>query len=309
MPSFRNIVLFSECDESTLNQAAELARTARGRLTVLQVVKPLPHASRELRIGDRDVDVERLLVRDSTAALKSRIAPLRKRGIRATARVRVGNASLEIIRDVIANRRDLVIMTAEGKGRLRERLFGSTSQRLLRACPRPVWIRKPARRGGFGRLLAAVDPDPDDATRTALNTTILRLSAALAVSAGAEFHVVHAWGLIGEAMMRFGAGISETELRDLTRRERELHLRLTRELLAAASVAPTRLHMVKGAAERVVPSLVQSEQIDLLVMGTVGRTGIAGFIIGNTAEQILDEVDCSVLAVKPEGFVSPVKLT
>jgi len=41
-------------------------------------------------------------------------------------------------------------------------------------------------------------------------------------------------------------------------------------------------------------------------MGTVGRTGIQGFFIGNTAEEILNQVECSVLAVKPPGFQTPV---
>ena len=45
-----------------------------------------------------------------------------------------------------------------------------------------------------------------------------------------------------------------------------------------------------------------------MVMGTVCRTGVAGFFIGNTAENVLHQVNCSVLAVKPQGFVSPVKL-
>jgi nucleotide-binding universal stress UspA family protein len=40
----------------------------------------------------------------------------------------------------------------------------------------------------------------------------------------------------------------------------------------------------------------------------VGRTGIPGFLIGNTAEQVLSEVTCSVLALKPRGFVSPVTI-
>ena len=47
---------------------------------------------------------------------------------------------------------------------------------------------------------------------------------------------------------------------------------------------------------------------DLLVMGTIARTGIAGFIVGNTAERLLPRIPCSVLAIKPEGFVSPVTL-
>ncbi len=56
------------------------------------------------------------------------------------------------------------------------------------------------------------------------------------------------------------------------------------------------------------PELVRREGIDLLVMGTVCRTGVAGFFIGNTAETVLAQVDCSVLSVKPEGFLSPVTL-
>jgi len=46
---------------------------------------------------------------------------------------------------------------------------------------------------------------------------------------------------------------------------------------------------------------------DLVVMGTVGRSGIAGLFIGNTAEMVLEQVQCSVLAIKPPGFVSPVE--
>ncbi len=45
---------------------------------------------------------------------------------------------------------------------------------------------------------------------------------------------------------------------------------------------------------------------DLIVMGTVGRVGIPGLLIGNTAERILGDMSCSVLAVKPQGFVAPV---
>jgi universal stress protein E len=43
-------------------------------------------------------------------------------------------------------------------------------------------------------------------------------------------------------------------------------------------------------------------------METVGRTGIPGLLMGNTAETILQQVNCSVLAIKPPGFVTPVTL-
>jgi nucleotide-binding universal stress UspA family protein len=65
--------------------------------------------------------------------------------------------------------------------------------------------------------------------------------------------------------------------------------------------------MLRGEAKKVIPKLVGKLKADLVVMGTVARTGIPGFIIGNTAEAILNQLQCSVLAIKPSGFVSPVK--
>ena len=66
------------------------------------------------------------------------------------------------------------------------------------------------------------------------------------------------------------------------------------------------VHLVKGDGH-VIPKLAHQQQIDLIVMGTVCRTGIAGVFIGNTAESILPAGGYrSVLTVKPDGFVSPV---
>lgn len=43
-------------------------------------------------------------------------------------------------------------------------------------------------------------------------------------------------------------------------------------------------------------------------MGTMNRTGVAGALVGNTAEKTLRQVACSALAVKPDGFVTSVRL-
>ena len=77
-------------------------------------------------------------------------------------------------------------------------------------------------------------------------------------------------------------------------------------LLKRHSVTDCKVHLPKGNAVDAIARLVRRDGIDVLVMGTVCRTGIPGFIIGNTAERVLDLVDCSVLVLKPEGFVSPV---
>ncbi len=80
------------------------------------------------------------------------------------------------------------------------------------------------------------------------------------------------------------------------------------ELLAGDTLEGLRhrIHLLEGEPRVRIPELAQQERIDLIVMGTVCRTGIPGFLIGNTAESVLQQVNASVLTVKPEGFVTPV---
>src|SRR5690606_35628255 len=68
-----------------------------------------------------------------------------------------------------------------------------------------------------------------------------------------------------------------------------------------------QVHHLRGCADKMIPQYVADNNIDILVMGTVARTGISGFVIGNTAENIVQKLGCSLLALKPNGFISPVK--
>jgi universal stress protein E len=55
----------------------------------------------------------------------------------------------------------------------------------------------------------------------------------------------------------------------------------------------------------VINNLAAKKQVDLILMGTVCRTGMTDFFIGNRVENVLQQVVYSMLTVKPEGFVSP----
>jgi universal stress protein E len=67
------------------------------------------------------------------------------------------------------------------------------------------------------------------------------------------------------------------------------------------------IQLVEGEPERAISQFVDKNGVDLVVMGTVARSGIAGLVMGNTAERVLQRLRGSVLAIKPPGFVSPVE--
>jgi universal stress protein E len=45
----------------------------------------------------------------------------------------------------------------------------------------------------------------------------------------------------------------------------------------------------------------------LIVIGTADKSAIAGLLMGSTAENIIEKTQTSLLAIKPEGFISPIK--
>ncbi|MGD9715399.1 MAG: universal stress protein, partial [Thermomicrobiales bacterium] len=64
-------------------------------------------------------------------------------------------------------------------------------------------------------------------------------------------------------------------------------------------------HLSWGTPWKEVGRLAQHLGIDLIALGTIGRSGVKGLLLGNTAERVLDTCHCSILTVKPDGFVSP----
>ena len=68
-------------------------------------------------------------------------------------------------------------------------------------------------------------------------------------------------------------------------------------------------HFGIAAPTEAITACVDGHHADLLVMGSVGRGGFTGLLMGNTAERLLGRVDCSVLVVKPDGFTCPVGIT
>ncbi len=213
------------------------------------------------------------------------------------------------MRAVQQNGYDLVIKMAQLSTGLAPALFGSTDMHLLRKCPCPVWIDRPAQESTYQRVLAAVDPFDDESGD--LQRLILDLATSLAGRDQAALEVVHAWQLPGESILSNGRGrISRTEL-DLLLEDREKHHRQALDASAFSlwteQPKPDNVHLLKGRPAQIISACASEREADLIVMGTLGRAGIPGLIIGNTAEDVLRETQTAVLAVKPGGFVSPIE--
>ncbi|MCG8354550.1 MAG: universal stress protein [Kiloniellales bacterium] len=320
MKRFKNILYVADPCEAVpaaFRQAIGLAERNRARLTVILVTEGLPpYLSRMAPERLRNVRTAEL-----QAAL-DRLAASAAGRVEVETKVVEGKAFLEIVREVLRNGRDLVVKSADSDQGAMGWLFGSTDMHLLRKCPCPVWLIKPSELQAIRRVMACVDFDdldsPDADAGEPLNRMILELAGSLAFVESSALHVVHASEAIGEGLLRSArAEIDDEEVDsyvDAVFRQHRLWLdrllRKARQWIGPETYDAVKLrtHVPKGRAAEAIPTLARDLSIDLIVMGTVARSGIPGLIIGNTAESVLSQIRCSVLAVKPPDFVTPVTL-
>lgn len=320
MKSFRNIlcvVANTTQGEPSLLRAVALAEANQARLTVITVL-PLARATFGMPATQRAAeDLEQSLKREHLRELELLTAPHADR-VAVTHDVLFGTGFLEVIRLVLAQGHDLLVKTAENPSFV-QRLFGSNDMQLLRECPCPVWLTHPEEKADYESIVAAVDFDTDvpGEHEAELNAQIIELASAVALSDPADLHLLHVWDAPAEMMLRHwssnpvvdGASYAQA-VRSASEKGMQQLATALRSLLgdeAYEYLAPD-FHLVRGSPSTMIPTMAHQLDADLVVMGTVGRTGIAGLFIGNTAEMVLEQVQCSVLAVKPPGFVSPVRL-
>ena len=294
---------------STLRSAVELADGSGARLMVLDVVPPVPRLRRRIEVEGRVIDIEDALVSDREVRLQHMVEAV-QRGSEIDVKVVVGEPVVEVIRYVLEHENDLVIVGGKQVQKWETPEFGRGVMHLLRNCPVPVWVMRPLQSETF-RVLALVDPDQEDPVRDSLNDLVLEFATSLVLREGGELHVGHAWEMEGEAAFRSSSWVGlPAEMVDVMVESVEASHREQLDMVMHRHRVPdvgATVHMVAGDAGAVLPRLAEGLEIGLIVMGTVARTGLSGWIMGNTAESILRSVSCSVLAVKPAGFVTPVK--
>ncbi len=295
MRRFENIVVgveltldghVAESSRVAARSAAWLARETGAALTLL-------HSTWADIYADGDV-IRPGVGPEASRALEEFAASHTSDGVAAELVLVTGRAWVELIRRVQAGDSDFVVVGQQpGVGRP----FGSNARKLMRKCPAPVWVVKPESEVAKRAILAATDLTP-------VGDTAVELAASFAVAHACALHVVHAWQtpmelqLSKESSSAIQAGLAELQA--------TTEQRVRASLAALEFAGEPVLHVARDSPSRLIRRVVAEVGADLVVMGSLSRKGVAGLLMGSTAERMLERIDCSVVSIKPEGFVSPV---
>ena len=162
--------------------------------------------------------------------------------------------------------------------------------------------------------MVAIDIDLNDTVKKNVNQKCMDVAQNLIKSSTepCELIIAHCWSLANEKYLReIASNITSNQVDEMANRERSFHAEWFEAFCKKyEDLDLSEAYFIKGDPEEEIPALVVDDKIDVLVMGTVNTTQTAGLFISSRAETILDATTtCSVLTVKPDGFVSPISAT
>jgi universal stress protein E len=292
--------------DSLLHKAASLAKVHGAAVRLVHVVA-IPHDP-VMRSGLRVRQTVEQLVANAKQRL-ARIARLHVlRGVATSVDVIWDYpASDALVRHVLKCRPELLLLNSHRHGRFARMWLSNTDWDLIRNCPCPVWFSK--RSGALrGKVVAAVDPLHTHAKPADVDMIIVR--SAIFAAGGDVNQVVLLHAYPSRPDQAVTAGVVEaywlSPSAATLRTYKEQLLRAIDRQVGSFGVPPANRVVLAGDRLSQIPRFAKKYRAGLVVMGAVSRSGLGRLFIGNTAERVIDSIECDVLVVKPRGFRTPV---
>ncbi len=299
----RAIVIYdlNQKSQPAVVRAIQLAKTFSLDLLIIAVVFDSTYEVYSLLDNSQHETLKQNLIQTTENNLRDICEGIEKQGINCQQKVIWGRRADEIISELSAkDNTEIVIKGTRPHSTFKSIFFTPIDWNLLRHCPTPVLLVKQKDWFKRGVILVAVDSTSGDPSHQELNRNLLNHAKNIAKATDKLVHVINVYPVpILEVPVEFSA-VNYVELQQ---QSKEFHQRQTRELLIDFDIPQSQQHVVAGLPEEMIAEKVEQLDAHLLIIGTVGRSGLTAAVIGNTAEHTVDKVSCDVLALKPQQYI------
>ena len=154
---------------------------------------------------------------------------------------------------------------------------------------------KPGKR--FRRVLVATD-------LTSASTPAVKRAIGLATENGAELILAHAYQPPNVVLEGYVPPATYDSWDESIRSDARKKLQPYLDEAKKAGV-PVRVLILTGAPEEAIIGAARDCGVDLVVMGTHGRTGVPRFFLGSVASRVISKATCPVMTVHAENSQEP----
>ncbi|MCY7293871.1 universal stress protein UspE [Alteromonas sp. a30] len=291
--------------QKSLDRAIELAQKTNGNITAF------------LSIYDFSYDLTTMLSLDERETMKQALLDDKVEWVTNLIAAKKGDNNLEIDIKVVWHNRpyesiiiesiqgnyDLIVKGTHKHDTLKSVIFTPTDWHLMRKAPTSVLLVKEHDWPINGQVLAAVNVGTEDDAHRQLNDKVTKVAHEMANVLQANVHLVNSYP---GTPVNIAIEIPEFDPQGYNESVKNYHNKSMTEHAQQFQVALENCHVKEGLPEDVIPNVAKEIDAELVIIGTIGRHGISAALIGNTAEHVIDMLDCDILALKPDGFESPV---
>jgi nucleotide-binding universal stress UspA family protein len=227
---------------------------------------------------------------------------MRDWGARVTTRIVWGTPPYEaILAAAHAWRADLIVVGAHDPETFHARLT-DTDWQLMRRVRCPLLVVKGSSFDGYPTILAAVDPLHAHDEPYGLDRAVLDAGRCFAHAFGSTLRAVYAYP--GRAAFELASAV-EVAPGVLYGAENveQVHRRAVNELVAEYGIAASEVDLVEGDPAESLIEVAARRHAGLVVVGTAQRRGMAGAVLGNTAEFVAPELSCDMLIVPTPAVI------
>jgi universal stress protein E len=306
MTSFNRILVVldpSTDEQKALKRAVELAVKTGATITALMITYDFSYEMTTMLSIDERHLMRDAVLKEQQVIIDEFIEPYKEQVSQIHSEIIWHNRPYEaIVKAVLNNNYDIVIKATHEHPLLKSIIFTPTDWHLLRKCPVPLLLVKEHQWLPSSKVIAAINASSDEAEHSSLNKIIISHAIQMASMLLSEAILVNSYP---GTPVSLSVEIPEFDPSSYTEAIKKHHTEAVQRYAKEFGFSEEQCIVEEGLAEDVIPLLADKLDADLVVLGTVGRTGLSAALIGNTAEQMLDSINCDVLALKPEGYVSP----
>jgi nucleotide-binding universal stress UspA family protein len=182
------------------------------------------------------------------------------------------DAADAIVDDAVEKRVDMIVIGRHGRKGVAKALMGETAAKVITHAPCKVLVVPKAAQIEYRNILVATDGSPH---------AIAALNEAIAIAKRCGSHII-ALSAMRDESERAEAVKFSTEAAEMAKKEG----------VSAEAVTPA------GRSFNTIVETAGGRAVDLIVMGTYGKTGVKKLLMGSATEKVIGNAGCAVLVVK-----------
>lgn len=302
MNKYQNILVIAdaiESDQAALSRALYLAAQQDSvKIKVLLVIYDLSYELTSLLSNDERETMQEAILAEEQKAFTQHLKqqfPNAKFSLKLVWHNRPFESILTEASDF---NHDLIVKSTHLHNKLSAVVFTPTDWHLLRKSKCPVLLVKDHEWPVNGNIVAAVqvsDSPIADEKIDDINQRVIAEALSLEQLLSANAHIVNAYPTTPE---HISIEIPNFDSVTYNQEIQENHTNVMYDYAEKRGIMKQNVHVRTGTPEDVISDVVAEVDAELLVLGAPSRVGLSAFLIGNTAEMVIDSINCDLLALK-----------